>query len=183
MSGSIKTHPFESKKVIMTTEETPLKGSVKWDSPDGGFDRGMMLVEFPKFQLNSPEQPSAPHRPYSNSASPVEVWIPFDKSAARILGPFVEGVNLGTIKIKEVGRAANNQEVPIQEAIMSNAFVEKIAFAYEERLAVLLPPGGFLEITFKYGGLTLIATEFGPNLEILGSTTGTFDMVNAAVPE
>jgi hypothetical protein len=163
--------PLQSDKrvtlVIMdpTGKPSPLSGSGKVDStPADKLKRGIPLLLWPTYSMTSLEEPTggAGHRPYSHTQSPVVVYAVYDKSAARILQPLVNGVNLGTATITESVRANSAGDVISKILTLTGTYLDAIEWWYDERLTARYAPGGIIKLSFKYVEIGLSETIFDP---------------------
>lgn len=174
---------FESTKVVLTVPDADNpKGSVKWDSADD-LKRGIPLVTFPSFHMQAPHEPTsgAGQQTSSLSDNPVTVYTVYDKTAARVLTPLVQGDNLKKVVITETGRANDEQEVKIRSLTLTNPFLVEVMWYFDESLFTALTPGGVVALSFKFTRVDLLAQEFDPVTgQATGQTTNGFDKIHSA---
>ncbi len=175
---------FESKKVVLTAPGSEvLKGSVKWDGGKDAFKQGIPLIDFPSFNSRSPGEASSTsgHQTSSLSYQPVKAHIVFDKTTARVLNPLVQGNNLQKIVITETGRASNVGEVTLRTLTLTNGYLVRVRWYWDETLSTAITPGGVLELSFIYTAVNLTANQFDASMNPTGVSTSGADITKAAV--
>ena len=174
---------FESTRVVLNVPQADNpKGSVKWDSADD-LKRGIPLITFPSFYMDAPHEPTsgAGHKTASLSDSPITAYLVYDKTAARVLTPLVQGENLKQVVITETGRADDAQEVKIRSLTMTDPFLVEVMWYWDDSLFTALTPGGVVALSFKYTRVDLLAQEFDPVTgQAKGQKTNGFDKTHSA---